>query len=60
MVMSIPVHFIPTATNTYQINCAQLCGNGPAGMKGTLRVLSQPEYDAWSKAKSGAGAVSYE
>ena len=58
--MSIPVHFIPTATNTYQINCAQLCGNGHAGMKGTLRVLSQPEYDAWSKAKSGAGAVSYE
>ena len=58
--LSIPVHFIPKGTNTYQINCAQLCGNGHAGMKGVFRVLSQSDYDVWYKGKSGAGAVSYE
>lgn len=58
--MMIPVHFTPTVTNTYQINCAQLCGNGHSGMKGIFKVLSQPEYDAWLKTKAGAGAVSYE
>lgn len=58
--MSIPVHFIATQTNTFQINCAQLCGNGHAGMKGVLKVLSQQEFDTWYASKSGAGPVSFE
>lgn len=58
--MSIPVHFVATHTNTYQINCAQLCGNGHAGMKGVLKVLSQKDYDAWYASKGAAGPVSFE
>ena len=57
--MSIPVHFIPTKTNTYQIQCSQLCGTGHSTMKGIFKVLSQQEFDAWLKTKAG-GAASYE
>ncbi|MEY2410688.1 MAG: cytochrome c oxidase subunit [Verrucomicrobiota bacterium] len=60
--MRIPIHFQATATNTYQINCAQLCGNGHAGMKGVLKVLTQEEFDAWIKdkeAKAAAGPVEF-
>jgi len=58
--MSIPIHFLPTETNTFQIQCSQLCGNGHYTMKGTFKVLSQPEYDAWLATKpkvGGAGAA---
>lgn len=59
--MSIPVHFKPTVTNTYFIQCSQLCGNGHYSMKGYFKVLSQPDFDAWMKGKAGGGAaVSYE
>ena len=60
--MSIPIHFIPTLTNTYQIQCSQLCGNGHYSMRGLFKVLSQPEYDAWlaAKPKAGVKAVSFE
>jgi cytochrome c oxidase subunit II len=59
---AVPVHFVPTLTNTYQIQCSQLCGNGHSGMRGWFRVLSQEEYDGWIKSKPtvGAGTVSYE
>lgn len=53
--MSIPFHFVPTLTNTYRIQCSQLCGNGHYSMAGTFKVLSQPDYDAWLKSKSAAG-----
>jgi len=57
--MSIPIHFVPTVTNTYQIQCSQLCGNGHFSMKGIFKVMGQPEYDAWlaSKPKVGAAAA---
>lgn len=59
--MSIPIHFKPTVTNTYFIQCSQLCGNGHYAMKGLFKVLSQADFDAWMKTKSGGGAaVSYE
>jgi cytochrome c oxidase subunit 2 len=58
--LRVPFHFKATRTNTYQINCAQLCGNGHSTMKGILRVLPQAEFDAWLKSKSGAAAASYE
>ncbi len=57
--MSIPFHFVPTITNTYQIQCSQLCGNGHSTMKGIFRVLSTNEFDAWLKSKAG-GVTSYE
>jgi len=59
--MAIPVHFKPTVTNTYFIQCSQLCGNGHYSMKGLFKVLDQADFDAWMKGKSGGGAaVSYE
>ena len=59
--MAIPVHFKPTVTNTYFIQCSQLCGNGHYSMKGLFKVLDQADFDAWMKGKSGgAAAVSYE
>ena len=60
--ISIPVHFVPTLTNTYMIQCSQLCGNGHYNMKGFFKVLPEAEYAEWLKSKPliGAGAVSYE
>lgn len=59
--MSIPIHFKPTKTNTYFIQCSQLCGSGHYAMFGFFKVLDQADFDAWLKTKSGSGAaVSYE
>ena len=60
--ISIPVHFVPTVTNTFMIQCSQLCGNGHYSMKGLFKVLSEPEYAEWLKSKPtvGAGPISYE
>jgi cytochrome c oxidase subunit II len=59
--MSIPIHFKPTKTGTFYIQCSQLCGNGHYGMKALFKVLPQAEFDTWLKGKSGGGApVSYE
>jgi len=57
--MSIPVHFFPTVTNTYYIQCSQLCGNGHTSMRGIFKVLTAEDFDKWLKSKSGA-AVSFE
>ncbi len=62
--MTIPVHFKPTQEGRFQINCAQLCGNGHSGMsQGFLIVESQDAYNKWLLAKTksaGTGATSYE
>jgi cytochrome c oxidase subunit 2 len=58
--MRIPIHFKVTQTNTYQINCAQLCGVGHSTMKGIMKVVPQPEFDAWLKSKVGAAPVTFE
>ena len=58
--MRIPVWFKPVKTGRYQINCAQLCGNGHAGMaQGWLVVESQADYEKWLASKAGA-ATSFE
>jgi len=58
--MSIPIHFVPTKTGVYQINCAQLCGNGHAAMAaGRLHVDTPEDFEKWIKSKSG-GTTSYE
>jgi cytochrome c oxidase subunit II len=56
--MVIPAHFTPTKVGKYQINCAQLCGNGHYTMRGTIQVMLQKDYDKWvaDKSKAGAGA----
>ena len=57
--MMFPVWFVPTVTTAdmrelkgddefnYQIACAQLCGNGHAGMSGYVTVQTAEEFDAW-------------
>ena len=57
--VKIPLHFTPTKTGVYQINCAQLCGNGHSNMAGgRLYVDTQEDFDKWlaAKAKAGGGA----
>ena len=56
--MRIPCWFKPTKEGHYQINCAQLCGNGHSSMSGGFLVVeSQEQYDAWLAKKSAAGAA---
>jgi cytochrome c oxidase subunit 2 len=55
-VMSIPAWFTPHQVGTYQINCAQLCGISHFLMRGTLKVVSQQDYDKWVAKNSSAGA----
>lgn len=58
--MRIPIHFTPTKEGRYQINCAQLCGNGHANMsRGMLVVESQAAFDKWVASKVGA-ATSFD
>ncbi|HVV00634.1 MAG TPA: cytochrome c oxidase subunit II [Verrucomicrobiae bacterium] len=53
--MRIPVWFTPTKVGTYQINCAQLCGNSHSAMTGgRLIVESQADFDKWVASKAGA------
>jgi cytochrome c oxidase subunit II len=53
--MRIPIHFTPTQAGIYQINCAQLCGNGHFGMsRGQLIVQTQEEFDKWIASKASA------
>lgn len=55
--LSIPIWFTPTVEGHYLINCAQLCGNSHAFMKGHFYVKSQADYDKWVAEKSKAGAA---
>lgn len=58
--MRIPMWFQAAKTGTFQIYCAQLCGNGHAAMAGgRLVVESRADFDAWLAAKSGA-TMSFE
>jgi len=60
--MRIPIHFTPTQLGTYQVNCAQLCGNGHFGMsRGRLIVQTQDEFDKWLASKAaGPAPASFE
>jgi cytochrome c oxidase subunit 2 len=58
--MRIPCWFEATKEGRYQINCAQLCGNGHSAMSGGFLVVeSQEAYDKWLASKTG-GAASFE
>src|SRR5437879_5634054 len=48
----IPVWFTPVKTGTYEVICAQLCGLGHSGMKGTLVVDTPQDYQAWLKERA--------
>jgi len=58
--MRIPTWFKATKKGTYQINCAQLCGNGHYAMSRGMQVVeSQEAFDKWLASKQGA-ATSFE
>ncbi|HAO65565.1 MAG TPA: hypothetical protein DCR17_02605 [Verrucomicrobiales bacterium] len=63
--MSIPSWCIPNKTGRYQINCAQLCGNGHSAMTaGFLSIDSTEDYDSWlvqnTPADGEGGGMSFE
>ncbi len=45
----IPVWFEATKTGEFEIPCAELCGFGHSGMKGTLYVHTPEDYQKWLK-----------
>lgn len=52
--MRIPIWFRPTCEGRFQINCAQLCGNGHSSMsQGLLVVENQESFDKWLASKGG-------
>jgi len=56
--LRIPCTFTPTVIGRYQIECAQLCGNGHAAMaNGFILVQSQRDFDAWLKSKAPASSA---
>ena len=48
----IPIWFTPVKTGNYEVICAQLCGLGHYGMKGTLVVDTPQDYQAWLKERA--------
>jgi len=60
--LRIPFTFTPTKLGRFQIECAQLCGNGHAAMAGGFIVVqSSADFDSWLKSKSATAApVSFE
>ncbi len=51
----INVWFEAIEAGQWEIPCAELCGFGHSGMKGTLYVQSQPDYDNWLKQTYSGG-----
>jgi cytochrome c oxidase subunit 2 len=60
--MRVPIWFRPTQEGRFQINCAQLCGNGHSQMsQGFLVVENQEAFDKWlGSKKPGAATTSFE
>src|SRR5450432_1819771 len=59
--LRIPCWFTPTKAGRYQINCAQLCGGGHAGMTGGFLTVDSPEdFQKWLDSKSGKKIKSAE
>jgi cytochrome c oxidase subunit 2 len=56
--LRIPTWFRPTHEGRYQINCAQLCGNGHSSMAQGFLVVESPEaYEKWLASKAGAATT---
>jgi cytochrome c oxidase subunit 2 len=47
--MSPEVVFFPTATGTFELACAELCGLAHYRMRGFVHVVSEAEFDTWLK-----------
>lgn len=58
--MNIPAWFQPAKEGRYWINCAQLCGNGHYSMRGSIKVVSEKEYQKWVLSQTPLPAGGYE
>ena len=47
----------PTKTGDFLVNCAQLCGNSHAFMRGLFMVKTPADYAQWVAEKSKAGGA---
>lgn len=45
--MRIPTWFQATKTGTYEVACAQLCGNNHYSMRALMYVQNQTDFDKW-------------
>jgi len=43
----------PTATGSYRLYCAELCGSGHSRMQATVVVMNQSDYDDWMAEQQG-------
>ncbi|MFQ5591070.1 MAG: cytochrome c oxidase subunit II [Phycisphaerae bacterium] len=50
--MRIPVWFEAKTTGTYQVACAQLCGNNHYSMKALMVIETPDEFEAWLAAQN--------
>jgi len=50
--MGIPVHFTATKIGEYEAACAELCGMQHFKMRARFLVMSEPDFNAWLKARS--------
>jgi cytochrome c oxidase subunit 2 len=50
--MRIPTWFQATKTGTYEVACAQLCGNNHYSMRALMYVQTQSDFDKWLVEKS--------
>lgn len=47
--LEIHIHFTPTQVGTYEVACAELCGQGHHQMRSFLQVMSDADYEKWLK-----------
>jgi len=47
--LEIHIHFTPTQVGTYEVACAELCGQGHHQMRSFLQVISDEDYEKWLK-----------
>lgn len=52
--LEIHIHFTPTKIGTYEIACAELCGQGHHQMRSFLYVVSDADYDKWMREQAAA------
>lgn len=45
--MRVPVWFTPNKEGTYEVACAQLCGNNHYSMRALMFIQSQQDFDKW-------------
>lgn len=50
------VRIRPTRVGEYKVRCAELCGTGHAYMLAPVRVVEEPDFQAWAKAQTAPPA----